>query len=324
MKEIYLQIDKKIRESNRIAIFMHASPDGDTVWSAAAIYGIILNNFPDKKVDMINKDSCNLFYFLPNIDKIIDNYNIDNYDLVITVDMWVIKLCWFWDDRKTVFDNKTIINIDHHPNTFYWDINLVDITKPATTLVIYDLFEYIWYKMNNNIADCLLIWIYTDTWSFAYSNVDKYTFYTSSKLLWLGAKNTIIDKHYFSNLNFNFLKLYSLVLKRFTIINNFAISYLKNKDLENLWCWNNDVWSIVSRLNELDWIDYVLFLHEKWDIVKGSLRTNREDIDLADIAKIYNWWWHKKASAFKIDWTLFEEWWKIFVKTYNNEIIKFN
>ena len=324
MEELYLKIDQKIKESKNIAIFMHASPDGDTIWSALSLYEVIITNFPGKKVDVINKDPCNLFHFLPNVDKVVHDFNIDDYDLIITVDMAVVKLCWFWDNRAEIFKEKFLVNIDHHPNTFYWDINLVEDKKPATTLVLYDFFEYIWYKMNKNVANCLLTWIYTDTWSFAYSNVTNHTFSASSKLIWLGAQNMIINDNFFSNLNFNFLMLYSLVLERLTIKDKFAISYLKNEDLESIWCTNEDIWSIVSRLNELVWVDYVIFIYEKWEIVKWSLRTNKDDVNLIEIARNYNWWWHRKACWFILNWKIEkDENNSLNVRLENGELIKF-
>jgi nanoRNase/pAp phosphatase (c-di-AMP/oligoRNAs hydrolase) len=53
-------------------------------------------------------------------------------------------------------------------------------------------------------------------------------------------------------------------------------------------------------LNSADWIKYSVILTQKWEYVKWSLRTLRDDIDLTDLAKKHGWWGHKKASGFTV------------------------
>lgn len=324
--EIYNKIDKKLALVKNIAIITHRSPDGDAIWSATALLEVIETNFSKKRVDIINIDWYWLYSFLPNYDRIIKNFDKNIYDLIFVVDCATLMLSGLWDDITDIFGDLFLINIDHHTtNDNFWNINLVDSSKPSTTLVLYDFFDSLKYKINKKTAMSLLTWVYTDTWAYIYSNVTSNTFNISSKLFQKWADNNIIDKEFFSNLNFNFLKIYSLALERFRISHNYAISYLTNKDLEENECNNDDVWSIVSRLNMIDNIDikYVLFLHEKDDIVKWSLRTNTDEIDLIQIARKFSWGWHKRASGFIINWKIVEIDWRIWVLKDNKEIIYF-
>lgn len=323
-ENLYLYIDDKIKASSNIAIITHISPDGDTLGSATAFHEVIMSNFKNKKVDIINKEKTSLFSFLPNFDKIIENFNVNKYDLVFTVDIANLKLAWFWENKNFIFNDKQLINIDHHiSNQFYWDINLVDSSTPAASVVLYDFFKYMGYIINSRTATCLLTWIYTDTGAFAYSNVNKYSFEVTAALMEKWWDIDIIDREFFSSLNFKFLQLYSIILGRLKIKDNFWISYMKNEDLETLWCSAEFNWGLISpKLNHLLGVDYVIFLYEKGRLIKWSLRTNKNNFDLTKIAAKFWWWWHCKASGFMIDGTLHDENWRIFVKN-NKESIYF-
>ena len=323
-KETYKQIDQKIRESSSIAVISHKSQDGDGIWSTTAFYEIILENFTNKKIDIFNSDpKSECLSFLPNYEKIQNNFKFDNYDLIIMVDIASLKLSGFWNDKES-FSDKFIINIDHHfSNHNYWDINLVDPSKPSATAVLYDFFDFMWYKINKNAATCLLTWIYTDTGSFIYSNVTPDTFKVSSHLMKKWWDVEAINYKFFSNNSFQFMKLYARALERLVIRKNYALSYIKNEDILELWWTQDDLGGIVSRLNEMSDVDYICFLHEKWDITKCSLRTQKEDVDLTLIAGEFWWWWHKKASAFAIEWKIMTERDKIFIFTDDGEKIYF-
>lgn len=324
-KNIYLYINELIKKSENIAILTHISPDGDTIGSALALYEVIRTNFKNKKVDLINKDSCVLFSFLPNYNKIKAEFKANKYDLIIVLDIATLKLCWYWENKELLFKDKTVINIDHHiTNLFYWDVNLVDSSMPAASLVLYDFFKSVWYSINSQAATCLLTGIYTDTWAFAYSNVNKHSFEVTAVLIQKWWNISIIDDEFFSSVDFKFLRLYSMILDRLVINDNCGISYMTNKDLETIWCKSEFNWWLISpKLNQLLGVDYIMFLYEKWDKVKWSLRTNRDDFDLTEIASKFWWWWHRKASGFIIDWILWDKNGRVFVKKPNWEEIYF-
>lgn len=325
LESLYLYIDDKIEASSNIAIITHISPDGDTLGSATALYEVIMTNFKNKKIDIINKEKASLFSFLPNFEKITPDFDINKYDLVFTIDIASLKLAWFWENKKFIFKDVELINIDHHiSNQFYWDINLVDSSTPAASVVLYDFFKNRGYIINSRAATCLLTWIYTDTWAFVYSNANQHSFKVTANLIEKWWDIEIIDREFFSSLNFKFLQLYSVILERLTIKDNYGISYMKNEDLEKIWCNEEFNWWLISpKLNHLSGVDYIIFLYEKGDKVKWSLRTNKNNFDLTKIAAKFWWWWHCKASGFMIDGNLCIENNKIFIKKPDWELIYF-
>jgi nanoRNase/pAp phosphatase (c-di-AMP/oligoRNAs hydrolase) len=63
-------------------------------------------------------------------------------------------------------------------------------------------------------------------------------------------------------------------------------------------CNYDDIWGVIDILNTTEGIKYSTLLTQKWDYIKWSLRTLRDDVDLTLIAKQFSGWGHKKASGF--------------------------
>lgn len=325
MKEVYLQIDKKIKDACNIAIITHRNPDGDTFWSASAFNEMIDVNFDNKNIDIINPDWIpDALKYLNNVLDVKKELDIGKYDLYIFLDVASVKLAGFLDEDN--FNLKNVINIDHHiSNNKYWDISLVDPDEPSTTAVLYNFFTAMNYAINENIATALLTWIYTDTGSLVFDNTTAKTFDIVSELIYSGWNIRLVSDNIFLNSSISFIKLLWLTLDRLVIKDNFWFSYLTKKDIEDSWCDYEELVWIVWRLNTLDEVDYTCFIYEKWNWVKWSLRTNQENMDLTLIAQKHWWWWHKKASAFIYNNSKIEtnNEWKVFVRTADNNLIQF-
>ena len=55
---------------------------------------------------------------------------------------------------------------------------------------------------------------------------------------------------------------------------------------------------LVSMLNSIEWVRYACVLTQDGENVRGSLRTNRNDVNVSDMAAVYGGWGHTKASGF--------------------------
>lgn len=318
MKNIYKEIHKKILSSNNIWLIWHKWADWDSIGSCTAFKEIINDNFLDKQVDILSFDIIpNKFNFIINSD-IVYTPDFNKYDLFIYLDCSSVELSWF----KNINTKSFLINIDHHPtNTKFWDINLINTEISSNVENLYNFFDYMNYKINKKASQSLLTWIYTDSWALNYSNTSKETLDLVSKLINLWWRIDFIYNNLFKNTSFEFLKLFSIVLDNLVIKNNVAISYFKKEDIVNSWCSYEECDWIIWRLNMLKNIDYILFIYEKENLVKWSLRTISEEIDLTKIAKKYWWWWHKKASWFSIKWKIAKNN-GLFIKEENNNLLK--
>ena len=105
-KEVSTTLDtmlKQIKESEKIAIFTHESPDGDAIGCALAMNLAIKEM--GKTSDVYLPEYSRLFSFLPAIEEVKTDLTQKQYDLVISVDCADLKRVvgkeWFENAKKT-------------------------------------------------------------------------------------------------------------------------------------------------------------------------------------------------------------------------------
>lgn len=306
---VYKSIYKKIVESNKIAFISHIKPDLDTVWSATGFYEVVKNNFPEKKLWLYCFDKIpEKFNFIKNTWLYKNDFNPNDYDLIVFLDSWSKDQTWFDKIFPDLYDKKTYntLNIDHHKtNQIYWRQNIINLTYSSTTMIVFEILLVNNLFISDEASTCFLAWIYTDTWWFKHSNVDKITFKIAWKLveLWWDFKK-IVDNFFYKN-KLSTIKLWWKIMKEsFISKQEILFSFVNKSMIDSFWCDYDDIAWVVDYLNSVDWISYCSLLTQKWEYVKASLRTLREDIDLTKIAKKFYWWWHKKASWFTTKWKI--------------------
>jgi bifunctional oligoribonuclease and PAP phosphatase NrnA len=131
-------IIEKIKESKKVGITCHISPDGDSLGSSLALMQGLLNM--GKNAYIISKEEVpETFYYLPYCDRISKDlsYVLEDTDTVIVLD------CGNFERINADIDlnnrGYTLINIDHHiSNDNYGDLNYIDIKAAAVAEIIYD------------------------------------------------------------------------------------------------------------------------------------------------------------------------------------------
>lgn len=300
---VYKKILDKIKLSKNIALITHKNPDLDTIWSANAFYEMIENNFFGKNIDLICFDKIPEKYnFLKNTELYIQDFDPKNYDLIIFFDSGRKNQTWFDENFPKLFDLKTYntISIDHHiTNELYAKQNILNTYYSSTTMIVFEILYLLNLKISKTMSTNLLAWIYTDTWWFKHSNINSLTYFIASKLvkLWWDIK-LIIDK-FFKNNKLSTIQLWWKIIDDSFIDNeNVLQAYVSTTLVDSYNADYNDIYWVIDYLNMAEWIKYCRLLSQKWDFIRASLRTLRDDIDLTQIAKQFNWWWHKKASGF--------------------------
>ena len=177
---------KKIKElidkSNSILLLTHEAPDGDAVGSVLAIYHYLSSI--NKTVDMVVLDIPKVFSFLPAINNIVDSTNKE-YDLGIVVDC---ASCERIGQKEDLLSKcKHTVTIDHHvSNTNFCDLNYVQGNVSSCCQVIYSLFKDWNIEITNEMGECLISGIITDTNGFGNNNVDSETFKIAFEFISLG------------------------------------------------------------------------------------------------------------------------------------------
>lgn len=316
-KEIYSQILNKIKSSQNILITTHENPDGDAIGSVCAFYEFLKINNKQGYIFCADQPNSS-FHFLPHIEQFKsrkENVPLNKIDLVVALDCGSIHRSRIEEEIKKL--NCPVINIDHHlSNNNFGTINLVDASAVATAQLLDNFFKYAKIAINKNIANCILTGIQTDSGNFAYSATNSEAFEIASKMLIKGAKIRDIIASNEKNKTLPILKVWGVALSRLQHNKHYGIAstVLRQEDLKRFDVVKQDIEGLASFLNNLKDVKIVLVLYELSDgRVKGSFRTNRNDVDVARLAQVLGGGGHRKSAGFEIMGTLEKvgEGWKV-------------
>jgi len=322
----------KLASAQRILIIGHTMPDADALASVGALaeiaagLGIGVYAYADKKpVDSYN--------FIPSEDLISDKApdDLKLFDVIFILDCGSISRTGLEARLRTLIKAATegrvikrpyIIEFDHHqPFETYADLEIRLPDKASTTEIIYHFLKANNLEITKPLANCILIGLMTDTGHFFHANSSREAMAIASEMLLRGASLPKIISYTVNNKSYVALKVWGRALEHlhFNPTTGLASSALSGEELEELIgpdkaAISADLFSdIVSFLSTLSGVSVALFLREEGGRVKGSLRTNSDQIDVAKIAANWGGGGHKKAAGFTMEGRLFktENGWKI-------------
>jgi len=301
---------------------IHQDPDGDTIAATVAIF-LALRDL-EKDVWMVCKDPVpKPFLFLPEISKIKKDILFGDFDCIIIIDCGDLKRTGFAERlKKFSQSHRNLINIDHHPKNDLWKIanlNLVDQEASSASEIVWGLIKKLPVKINRDIATSILTGIYTDTGGFKHSNTSPKTLKISSELLNYGAKLKEITRHVALNKSVASLKLWGVALSRIRKNDDLQIvsSVITRKDLMACGATYYDLTGVVNLMNTIpDSQAAILFFETPEGQIRASLRTEKDNVDVSRIAKLFGGGGHKKAAGFTIpaDLKLIGKEWEIVLK----------
>jgi phosphoesterase RecJ-like protein len=198
----------------------------------------------------------------------------------------------------------TLINIDHHlGNASYGDVNCVEPRAAATAEILFRLFRIGGWRIDANIATCLLAGIVSDTGSFSFRNTTNETLAIAADCLRRGARLSLVIDHGSRTKTVRDLRLWGVALTRLSIDahSEFAMTFITQKDCANAHVDDTAAEGIANLLNLLGEGKGVLVLRELSDgTVKGSIRTMRDDIDVSRLAEHFGGGGHRRAAGFVV------------------------
>jgi len=286
---------------------IHQDPDGDTVASTIALY-LSLKSL-GKKVSMVCKDEIpKPFLFLPKVKDIRKDILFGDFEVIIVIDCGDLKRTGFAERLKKfakVF--KKLINIDHHPRNDLWKIanlNLVDQEASSASEIVWPILKNLPIKITGDIATAILTGIYTDTGGFKHSNTTPVTLEIASELLNYGAKLKTITRSVALNKSLAALRLWGVTLSRIHKNQDLQVisSVITSEDLKKWGATYYDLAGVVNLMNAIpDSKAAILFFETPDGNIRASLRTEKEEVDVSKIARLFGGGGHKKAAGFTIE-----------------------
>ncbi len=284
-----------INKAKNIGIFTHISPDGDAIGSSLALM-LGLKSLK-KEVEITTDEYSKCFEFLPGVDEIKKELT-KKYDLTIALDCASFNRL---HDPKEVFKKSNIsIAIDHHgSNTYFANYNYVEANSPATCMTLVKIFKRLNINITKEIGECLMAGIITDSGGFRYNTVTDETFEFAAQMLDLGVDISYIYFRTFDAKTMPQFKLTAIATNRLKFYSNnqIAVTYITLKDFKKAKAYIGDHEGIVNIGRNIEGVEVSVFLREDIDgSYKVSIRSNK-DLDIAEVAKVFDGGGHKQAAG---------------------------
>jgi phosphoesterase RecJ-like protein len=305
MQNVLAKLKGRLDEAQRVLILLHLYPDGDTICSSLALARYLEQK--GKQVDCAAKQAIpEVFQYLPGVKKIRTDFLLGDYDVVIAVDCGDTARTGFPIRLEQISKNRTLINIDHHSRNGLQkiaSINLIDESAAATAEIVWDFLEFARATVDCDIATYVLAGIYYDTGGFQHSNVSSRTLEITSECLHLGGRMGLISEHINISKTSQSLKLWGLALKRMRFKDNGVVfSFLTQDDMREIGAKDEDAAGVINLMNTIDGARLaILFVETSDGTIKASLRTESDDVDVADLARVFGGGGHKKAAGFCLE-----------------------
>lgn len=291
-----------ISASQRILLVSHRRPDGDTLGASAGL-GLALKAIGKKTVLACIDDVPRRLRFIPETDKIVHEFDLREFDLIIISDAGAYHMTGFHERYPDFLSKKVpILNIDHHAsNEGFGSVNIIDTHASSATMIIWKLLKTMGLPITKEIALALLAGIYNDTGGFIHSNTTQETFEIASELAKTGVRLEEIVRPMFRESTPSQLRLWGYILENAHVTEKGVLtSVVSEGDLRALGTHGSDTGGIVDLMNTVPEASFTMLLAEDEGMVKGSLRTQRDDVNVSDIAGQFGGGGHKKAAGFRI------------------------
>ncbi len=301
MEQNFAKAKDLIDASSDILLTMHERMDGDDGGALLAM-GYQLEKMGKTVTYSIKKGVPPSLNFLPNSNKIADDIEHKNFDLLITFGCSSKDRC---GSEKTMSLEIPVLNIDHHPdNTGFGQVNVVDHKKSSVAELVYDFFVWNKWPITKDIATCLLTGIITDTGCFMHSNTQSSTLKAAGELMSRGAHINKIVGQVYKNKSLQTLKAWGKAMENSYYDEKHKIIYsaMTEQDLANFQSLPQAAFEgFVETLNTVPEAKFAMFLRQDGNVIKGSLRSDTfKNIDVSKIAHIFGGGGHKLAAGFSV------------------------
>jgi bifunctional oligoribonuclease and PAP phosphatase NrnA len=306
MTQAFEQAKNLIAGSGKILLTMHERMDGDDGGALLAV-GSFLELSGKQVTYAIKKGVPPNLNFLPGAEKIADDIEHQNFDLLITFGCSDLSRTGSTKITElSIINHKlSIINFDHHPdNTMFGHINIVAPKKSSVAELVYDFFNFSGWHISKDIATCLLTGIITDTGGFMHSNTQSSTLKTAAELLRKGAQTHKIIRQTYKSKSPQILKAWGKAMENsyYDEKNKIIYSVMTEKDLTEFKTLPGGAFEgFTETLNTMPEAKFAMFLRQDGGVIKGSLRSDTfKNIDVSKIAHIFGGGGHKLAAGFSV------------------------
>ncbi len=311
-EQLFQKVKDAVDRAQHVVIIGHQNPDGDALGSMLGFAHYC------RHTDREHRLFCSTVIpeyltFLPDTDQIESDPELlheRRHDVIVILDSGDLEYAGVDEHIPRLQGSPIIINIDHHhTNAQFGDINVVNPQASSTAEIVFHFLDYFRLPIPKDVATALLTGILTDTGSFSNLGTTPSSMEVSAKLLAHGARVKDVIRHAFQNKTLAQLQLWGRALSRLKKNDDTGIvtTIMTKRDFDELGIEESSE-GIANFLNSVEHARAIMVLYEKGDgLVKGSLRTTQDGVDVSQIAKFFGGGGHAKAAGFTIKGKLIEK-----------------
>lgn len=297
-------VQETLAKAKRIACVCHRGPDGDAIGSLVGMGLLMEQAFPDKKILFWCVDEVpETFLFLQGAKRIVKPEDLQEGDVVVTVDCAEPKMTEMQETHPQMFDKTyPLVMIDHHQgNPLFGTVNVLAVDAASASEIVVQIADHLKWDIKPEIATALLTGVYTDTGGLLHSNTSAQVYRTVARLLRAGAHQQSIVNAVFRTAKLSTLKLWGRVLEKISVTGEGgAVSAVTEGDFRATGADYSELAGAIDYVNAVPGMRFSMVLSERDGKVKGSLRTLRDDVDVAAMAGKFQGGGHKKAAGFAV------------------------
>ncbi len=297
-----------IEAAGRVLVTTHTRPDGDACGCVVAVAEmlktigknvktILPSELPEwyeflfsEKPSVLDKDV--------NVKQLIDG-SFFQPDLIIIVDTnsrnQLAEMADFIKQNKAA-----VLVIDHHiTGDGLGDVEMVDTKAAAAGLIVFDLFKYAGWDINENIAQALFVAIATDTGWFRFASTDSRVHKASAELIEYGVNSAELFHKMYQSFSLPRFRLMTAMLNTLQLHfdGRYAEQHLLLKDFKDTGAAYKDTENLIDECQKIETVEVCsLFVEQKDGRVKCSLRS-RGGVDVREVAQKFGGGGHKEASG---------------------------
>ena len=288
-----------LKNSNKVAIFIHTNPDGDCLGSASALKQALVSL--NKEADIFSDSPVPENYkFMKCMNEIRYDDNVEGYDLHVAVDCPETKRFGKYSSCFNKIENT--VCIDHHKSRepFAKYSHVKEDSSSAALLVYYYVKELT--ELNVDIATALYAGISSDTGCFMHSNTTSEEHRIVADLIDFGFDLDVVNQYLFK---YTTLAKFDLTKRAYTGAEFFAngkvgLFKLVAKDIIETGADLSDTTGLVNLITNVNGCEVGIMLYEKENgLFRCSLRSAGR-VDVSIIAEQFGGGGHMYAAGCNI------------------------
>mgnify|MGYP002858401848 CR=1 FL=1 len=302
---IYTDVLERLKAADSILAVTHINPDGDALGSLG-FFGELVKGLGKKIVLYCAGPMPESLEFLPNYSKVVTDKNafsISDFDVIVSLDCGAVSRTNLAREIAGRSKEQAFIEIDHHPSREQASEIELRITEAAsTTEILFKLAAAAQIEVSPTMAQALLTGIITDTANFIHPSATPQTISAASSILSKGANLSRLVDQTSRTKNMAALKLWGVALSRLQFNAKYKIAYtiLTEDDMRLAEAGADSIQGIAGFLSGIKEAAMIMVLRGEGNMIWGSLRTARADIDVNRLARALGGGGHRRASGFNV------------------------